>query len=291
MGRKDKLQFLAAKQSFSEFVKGQLVDPKIHKMNVIEGSENRKRVLSGSIVTNGHELQVLAYSLTQAAQSPSAKKRPNTTRSKLTDVKNLFAQKDLEDVFGDTDKLTVVGIDPGLKSTATYCVLTNGPDPPKNITISSGAHAHIGNEYRKGLEKAKEKAGIHELEGCITPIQCPQAEPYQQSESWNALRLSVEAHVQSVLEVQSVLREFYTSSMFKVKTYHRKQAIQSVSSKSIDRAIVAAGCTGKPQEGASRPLFVVGDGEFGAKGGVVLHQNFISQRAGALGLDVVCADE
>ena len=108
MGRKDKLQFLAAKQSFSEFVKGQLVDPKIHKMNVIEGSENRKRVLSGSIVTNGHELQVLAYSLTQAAQSPSAKKRPNTTRSKLTDVKNLFAQKDLEDVFGDTDKLTWV---------------------------------------------------------------------------------------------------------------------------------------------------------------------------------------
>ncbi|KAF9943531.1 hypothetical protein BGZ65_000850, partial [Modicella reniformis] len=110
------------------------------------------------------------------------------------------------------------------------------------------------------------KAGI-ELENKIVPVECPQAEAGHQAEAWKQLQLSFEKHVRSVLEVQEPLRHFYRSPMFKIKSY-RKQALSAVVNKGIDRVVSAAGCKGKSEEDSARPLFVVGDGQFGSRRGV-----------------------
>jgi hypothetical protein len=266
-----------AKDAFKLFIHEQLIDPAIQKSLLDQGTDKRKYVLRGSIVTNGHELKVLAYSLIQAAPPPSSKKKPNTTRSKLVDVKTLMAEMSADDLFGEHMPRTVIGIDPGIKSTATCCILgTNDMNGPKNITITQGSHTFTTKQYLKGLEDAKKKAGIHELEQKITPIECSQVEAGQQGSGWAQLRRSIEEHVGSVLQVQASLRQFYRTQMFKIKTYHRKQALGSVTNKGIDRVLAAAGCNGKPGADSPRPLFVVGDGDFGVRKGEILYQQFIS---------------
>ncbi|KAI8354225.1 hypothetical protein B0O80DRAFT_507963 [Mortierella sp. GBAus27b] len=267
----------AAKDALKEFIHEQLIDPAIQKSLLDQGTDKRKYVLRGSIVTNGHELKVLAYSLIQACPSPSYKKKPNTTRSKLVDVKTMMAETSADDIFGEHMPRTVIGIDPGIKSTATCCVLsTDGMNGPKNITITQGSHTFTTKQYLKGLEHAKKKAGVHELEQKITPVECSEVEAGQQGSAWVQLRHSIEEHVGSVLQVQESLRQFYRTQMFKIKTFHRKQALGSVINKGIDRVVAAAGCNGKPGADSPRPLFVVGDGDFGVRKGELLYQQFIS---------------
>ncbi|KAF9943979.1 hypothetical protein BGZ65_012886, partial [Modicella reniformis] len=253
------------------------MDPAEHKIAIDKGTDKRRYVLRGSIMTNGHKLNVLAYSLTQAAPSAASKKRPNNTRSKLVDVRDLLATKDIEEIFGEQGRRVVVGIDPGIKSTSTGCILDSMEmSRPKNITVTQGSHAFPTKKYLKGLEYAKEKQGINKLENMIEPIMCPQAEADHQGDSWSQLRQSIESHVRSVLLVQEPLRQFYSSPMFKVKSFHLQQAKTAITNKGIDRMIAATGCKGKPEDGSARPLFVVGDGEFGPRRGVALHQQFIS---------------
>ncbi|KAG9325349.1 hypothetical protein KVV02_004124, partial [Mortierella alpina] len=84
-------------------------------------------------------------------------------------------------------------------------------------------------------------------------------------------------HVQSLLLVQEHLRNFYASRMFKIKGYHRKTAIKATLNRAVDRIIGASGLTEKwdPDKGP-RPIFVVGDGNFGSSKGPALHQQFVS---------------
>ncbi|KAG0195186.1 hypothetical protein BGX31_006627, partial [Mortierella sp. GBA43] len=147
---------------------------------------------------------------------------------------------------------------------------------PKNITITQGSHTFTTKQYLKGLEHAKKKAGVHELEQKITPVECSEVEAGQQGSAWVQLGRSIEEHVGSVLQVQESLRQFYRTQMFKIKTFHRKQALGSVINKGIDRVVAAAGCNGKPGADSPRPLFVVGDGNFGVRKGELLYQQFIS---------------
>jgi hypothetical protein len=149
--------------------------------------------------------------MTQAAPHPSAKK-PTTTRSRLQDVKDLIIENDVEDVFGEGPQI-VVGIDPGIKSTATCCILaSNDMNRPKNVNISQGSHTFTTKKYMDGLNRAKMKAGIMPLENAIRP----------QAPAWIELQRSYQNHLTSVLQVQGPLRQFYSSKMFKVKTFHRK---------------------------------------------------------------------
>ena len=274
----DSTIYPAAKKAFQEYINKQLTDPMEQKLAIDQGAAWRKYVLTGSISTNGHELKVLAHSLTRAAPSPSARKRPNTTRAKLNDVKTTLATKDdVKKVFQDQSSYIVVGIDPGVKSTATCCILdSNNMDRPKNITISQGSHTFPTKKYLQGLEHAKGKAGIHQLENTITAVECPSAEVGQQGAAWRQLQLSIQGHIRSVLQVQDRLRRFYLTKILKIKSYQRKQALSTVTNKGIDRVIAATGCKGKPEEDSVRPLFVVGDGQFGTNRGETLHQQFIS---------------
>lgn len=262
-----------AKELLKKYVKAQLNDPISQKQAIDEGTEARKRVLRGSISTNGYELHVLAYCLTQAAPSPSARKRPNTTRNRLPDVKSVLNEKDPEEIFGN-GKQVVVGIDPGILNTATCCILSSDDMMhPKNLTIPRSSRTFTLNKFQSGLENAKKKANLSEQERQIVPVECPMAVEGQQYEAWTSLWLSVEEHVKSVIQVQRTLRSFYSSSMFKVKTFQRKQALKAIKQKGVDRLISASGCNGKVKDGSVRPLFVVGDAEFESLGG---HKEFIA---------------
>ncbi|KAF9963686.1 ubiquitin carboxyl-terminal hydrolase [Modicella reniformis] len=169
----DTASYPRAKEDFRKFVKEQLKHPDEQKSAVDEGTDCRRYVLSGTISTNGHELQALAYSLTKAAPSPASRKRPNTTRSKLKDVQVALA---------DNNRV---------------------------------------NEMFEG--QASE------------PDQCFQANTGQQEATWKQLRRSIEDRIQSVLKVQEPLRCFYRTRMFKIKAYHKKQALHAIITKGIDK--------------------------------------------------------
>ncbi|KAI8345727.1 hypothetical protein B0O80DRAFT_266241 [Mortierella sp. GBAus27b] len=66
-----------SREAFKEFVKEQLPNPAAQKEAIDQRANNRRYVIRGSITTNGHELQVPAYSMTQAAPRSSAKKTHN----------------------------------------------------------------------------------------------------------------------------------------------------------------------------------------------------------------------
>jgi hypothetical protein len=152
----------------NHFASGSKSDVKNAFQNVVravnDGTIRRKYVLTGSFSTNGYELHVNASNLFREAPKPS--KKPNTTRSKLDYVLTMPPS-------GSDQAHIIVGIDPGIKSTATACIMsTANPAQVTNVTISQGAHSHVSKTYQKTLEGAKEKAGdIRELEATIQTIQ------------------------------------------------------------------------------------------------------------------------
>ncbi|KAK3828153.1 MAG: hypothetical protein J3Q66DRAFT_8838 [Benniella sp.] len=235
-----------------------------------DGSIKRKYVLTGSFSSNGYEIHVNASNLLREA--PKASKKPNTTRSKLNDVLTMPPS--------ESDHYVIVGIDPGIKSTATCCILDSANTARvENMMISQGSHTHVTKTYQKTLERAKKKAGdIQDLEATILPIQ---------GTTWAEVGDSIEQRILSRLDVHELLRKFYGSDIFKMKAFHRKQALTATKNKGIDRVIAAARST------EVEPCFVVGDGEFGSSS-ETLHQDFISllkKKANALGLPIYCADE
>ncbi|KAK3825262.1 MAG: hypothetical protein J3Q66DRAFT_365065 [Benniella sp.] len=217
-----------------------------------DGSVKRKYVLTGSFSSNGYEIHVNASNLLREA--PKASKKPNTTRSKLNDVLTMPPS--------ESDRHVIVGIDPGVKSTATCCILDSANTARvENMTISQGSHTHVTKTYQKTLERAKKKAGdIQDLEATILPIQ---------GTTWAEVGASIEQRIVSRLEVHKSLRQFYGSDIFKMKAFHRKQALTATKNKGIDRVIAAASST------EVEPCFVVGDGEFGSSS-ETLHQDFIN---------------
>ncbi|KAF9943984.1 hypothetical protein BGZ70_005178, partial [Mortierella alpina] len=97
---------------FKDFVSDHLPTPSENKEMLDDRTSTKKYVPTGTIVTNGHELQVLAYGLTKP-KAPSTPP-PNTTRAKLDDARQVFAPgQPIEDMLPDPDYV-IVGIDPGI---------------------------------------------------------------------------------------------------------------------------------------------------------------------------------
>jgi len=85
-----------------------------------------------------------------------------------------------------------------------------------------------------------------------------------------SLRDSLRRHILSVLPVETELGAFYRTSMFKIKSFHRSQAQKAITNKGLDMLISQAGIHHYHGAGAgSRPLFVIGDGEFGGRGQIL----------------------
>ncbi|KAF9923092.1 hypothetical protein BGZ67_010106, partial [Mortierella alpina] len=146
---------------------------------------------------NRHQLNILAYSLTQKPLPGVKRKIPNTTHAMLPTVHKCFATRaDAEACFPAQGSRVIVGIDPGVKRTATAFILDSvEPGRPLNLTISQGSHSYTTRAYSKSLELAKTKKNIHVVECSIQPVDCPVAPVDQQLDCWIALQRSIEDHV------------------------------------------------------------------------------------------------
>jgi 5'-3' exonuclease len=282
-----------AKETFKNYLDKHLEDPREYKAKIDSGDRGiacRKNVLSGSISTNGHDLQVLAYSITNPKPKPGPAKKVanNKTRSKLPDVKEVLKTPDQVQCLDlDPDAYVVVGIDPGVRNTATATIMTSAePDTYRNLTISQSSQCVTTKRYLHRLEQAKRKtmhwipsrgqeANICELENSIQPVEPRQVNDSELLPVWQSLRTSIERHVISVMQVEELLREFYSSMMFKIKTRELKQAKTATSNKSIDKLLWATDIL-REEAGATRALVVVGDGSFTSHNGPTTHQKFIS---------------
>lgn len=281
----------------ARMIRRQLYPPEMHKEmidNPLGGnfpdnhsgnSRLRRYVLTGTLVTNGYELKILAYSLTK--KRPPKILLPNTTHSKLKSIlTELSTDRQVDTKLPNTDYI-VAGIDPGIRSTATATILRSSTleSTAINMSISQGSQTFSSRQYLKELNKAKQKKtfarngqqqNVNHLEISILAVACRQAITNHQRSSWILLARSIKRHVISVARVQEDLRSFYGSFLFKMKTRHLKQAKQAVLNKGVNNLFNATGCSEKWDMSQDRVLFAVGDGNFGSSKGPVLHQQFIS---------------
>ncbi|KAF9349653.1 hypothetical protein BGX34_001675 [Mortierella sp. NVP85] len=298
-----------AKATFKAYLNTHLEDPSEYKVKIASREQEiacRRNVISGSFSTNGHELQVLAYSITEPKPRPRPKSllgRTNQTRAKLPDVKEvLMTSEQVESQDLDPESYVIVGIDPGVRKTATATMITSAhPDTYWNLSISQSSQRVASKRYLHGLQRAKKttypmssslEMNVCDLESTIQPVEPQQAKDSGLLPVWQSLRTSIEKHVISIMHVEEPLREFYSSMMFKIKGRELKQAKTATHRKGIDRLLAQAEDL-KQEAGAARTLVIVGDGSFTSRNGT-LHQKFISdlkKRAQAQNVLVTCADE
>ncbi|KAI8346430.1 hypothetical protein B0O80DRAFT_503485 [Mortierella sp. GBAus27b] len=167
---KDKA-YSVAKSDFQEFVSNQIGHPDEQRLALNDGTDWRRYVLAGTLMTNGHELKMSGYSL-KAAPPSDSRRVPNITRGKLKDVRDAIGNLDqVENVLGIQESYVIVGIDPGIKSTATACIIDSNEGHPQNMSISQGSHKQVIKSCRNGLDHAKRKAGVQGIESQIKPIE------------------------------------------------------------------------------------------------------------------------
>ncbi|KAF8964461.1 hypothetical protein BGZ46_000774 [Entomortierella lignicola] len=85
---------------------------------------------------------------------------------------------------------------------------------------------------------------VNQVERSIKPITCFQA-GNNFKRAWGGLARSIVDYAVSVVHVQRELRTFYSSTIFKIKTHHLKQAKNAILSKGISKVINIAGCNEK----------------------------------------------
>ncbi|KAI8605798.1 hypothetical protein EDD21DRAFT_362755 [Dissophora ornata] len=159
-----------------------------------------KYVLTGTFVTNGHELRVLAHSL--MVPKPPSSHVPNTTRRKLMDVKMILATEDqIYQEFPDQSSFTAVGIDPGICNTATATIISSDDENVmQNMSVPRSGDAFSMRLYRSVLQRAKQQRQFTVIlppnqggPSRLNPIGCDQA-PAGQAHTWSPLSTSVRTH-------------------------------------------------------------------------------------------------
>ncbi|KAF9207435.1 hypothetical protein BGZ49_000458, partial [Haplosporangium sp. Z 27] len=256
------------KKDSREFVKDQLNSPEENKIEIDESFSgyqkgdrkcNRRYVLTGTMVTNGYELKLLAYSLTKP--KPPSNLVPNTTQFKLRSILTEFSHSAEVNAAFPQDHY-VAGIDPGIHNTATATILDSDTSHHTAITLamSQGSQTYSARQYLKELSRTKQRKkfaiGNQKLD-------VNQQDGQNQTVTWTALAGSIVAHVQSVVGVQGYLRRFHGSCLFKMKARYLKQARLATLNKRVRKLLHSAGCRDKWTGDSDRALFAVGDGNFG----------------------------
>ena len=110
--------------------------------DVLDVSSHKRYLLSGTIKTNGHELQLVAFDTSKQGEK-SKKKQQSGIDSLLPSVEDVFCNtKAITEIYQDPRKVTVVGIDLGEVVTAAACAInlpTNTAATLRNLTIKRNA--------------------------------------------------------------------------------------------------------------------------------------------------------
>ncbi|KAF9216096.1 hypothetical protein BGZ59_011022 [Podila verticillata] len=144
------------KRRFRHFLKAILKSPAQHKHAIDAGHSRIHYVLSGTLQTNGHIVNPLAYCLTKA--KPPKTSVPNSTRYILRDVRKVFTSPQaVQDTLPYNNGLyQVTGVDPGIHCTATSTTIYNrNVSKQENVSVPRTAHTYPSTQYQKWLERAK----------------------------------------------------------------------------------------------------------------------------------------
>ncbi|KAG0199837.1 hypothetical protein BGX33_011367 [Mortierella sp. NVP41] len=261
--------------------------------------QGRRRILSGYISTNGNDLKVLAYAINRNFVHPDKRPPPAKSARDFLDA--------VEWCLDTPAKVLAEALHPDINR----CL-----EKVLNLTVSQGSLGQAFDRHSRMLEQEKAKASLmHSLPepdeddelsvpiGEERPVTVYQLESHIKSVNipvgiddwgtfWNGLRRSVEDHAISIAEVLVPLRAFYRSRHVKFLEMCAKQAKVATMQRSVDCIIQATGFQGLWRQGQIRPLFVIGDDEFGKKDD--LHLEFIKvfkRRAEGRGMRVMCASE
>ncbi|OAQ22485.1 hypothetical protein K457DRAFT_1838031 [Linnemannia elongata AG-77] len=133
-------------------------------------------------------------------------------------------------------------MDPGLANTITAVILdSRSPNRVRNLAISSASQKEPERHYRRGLNAAKLKRGIHRLENSILPVEFPQFPDTGDGwVNWLSLQDSIHRNCVTELLVYKRLRAFYGSIMFKVKNRSLKLAQSATLNKAVGAVIRSA---------------------------------------------------
>ncbi|KAF9150337.1 hypothetical protein BGX20_005733, partial [Mortierella sp. AD010] len=171
-------------------------------------TEAGKYVLTNTLLTDGHQLKIHAYSRVQVkkrsnSQSgsssgttmPPSINPPNTasysTKSKMKYLPTLIPNlESLQKEFGDQGSHVVLAVDPGIKNTATAVIADSlAPEKSWNISLSKGCHTWNHQRHNKLLRHHKkhkrfdvagELKSVNDLEFMIQPILPTQQDDFQE---------------------------------------------------------------------------------------------------------------
>lgn len=259
-------------------------------LNMKRGDYAGKYVLTGTLLTDGYQLKVHAYSLVRRKkcdrddQSSSQKASPcHSTRSKLKYLQTLIPDKDrLLREFPNQSNYAVLAIDPGIKNTAT-AVIVDSLLPGKSWNLSFAQGCHNWNSQRRAmilrrLKKVKQyedSLSINDVQARILSIDCGDPKEHDLSQQFMALQQSYEKHSISVLSVEEILRSFYGSSKSKIGRYRMEQGEKAEVGRAIAGMLKVIRDRVKSDQ--RKAIVAIGDGNFkGRKGVGVKASKFIS---------------
>ena len=231
--------------------------------------EGRRHALTGTIVTDGFQLQALAYKLT--AKKPFRSKKFKSglpIRSQVGYLTTrLPTRDDIHEAFENRD-VVVAAIDPGICKTAALTIVSSAtPHSVQRLTIPRTANTTATKRFMKEMEQQKALQGIQDLEKTISALKFEQQLDNEQY--WTSFRKTVEDHVKSSSRVEAALRAFYGGEKFKAMSWDKKRAAKAEMTCGIDRLI---DIVKSPPE--STPLIAMGDGKFGIKRGPTFTDKF-----------------
>jgi hypothetical protein len=105
-------------------------------------------------------------------------------RGKLKDMRNALGNSN---VLWIQESYVIVGIDPGIKSTATACIIDSSKGHARNISISQGSTS--SSRRAIGMALTMRKAGVQNIENQIKPIEYPCTKIGEQEASWSLSQL------------------------------------------------------------------------------------------------------
>jgi hypothetical protein len=242
--------------------------------------QQRRQVLSSTIVTDGNDCRLLAYNIFRGRLPPNVKKRPVQSARDLFPSLEDFSMDRLADLHVEPGLSVMGSLDPGLGNTAVSTF--SDPMTPTvitNVRISQGSLLDANRRLTRKLELEKvtrvssfSVSSITELESTIKGIDITADAT---GSLWTPLRQAVEARVISLMEVFLPLSDYYNTNKRKQWRMASFQATIAAKTRAIDRLLNHTGIMDRWQEGMARPMIVVGDGVFGRKDD--LHLSFLKQ--------------
>ena len=193
-------QYASSKLEFKDLIRQSLQRPEKYQEQIDKsepGQPRQKYVLTGNLSTNGHDLRVMAYKLTEGRRSKppttmtDAEIAESTTASSVSPPaptsntvfpwstapmiqgwsyvsKKFDSQEKVDSLLRNTNDevgIRSLCVDPGIASTATATLIHSSYEKENiNLNIPRGPRDDIDRRYRKQQSRIKIDAGITEIE-------------------------------------------------------------------------------------------------------------------------------